>query len=190
MEAMTPVVMGVRQWLEIAVIGLNLCPFAKSVYVKNQVRYFESAAQSRAEVLVELKSELLALSTADVDRHDTTLMILPSMFSEFLDFHDFLGPCDKALRRLGLEGVLQIASFHPQYQFAGTDVDDITNWTNRAPFPILHLLREDSIGRALQAFPEPEMIFEKNRARLQSLGAEGWAALGLGSANTEADKAP
>lgn len=173
------VIAATRQWVERAVIGLNLCPFAKSVHVKGQVHYAVSHATTRADLLQDLTTELQALQASDPVVRDQTLVIAPSVLSDFLDFNDFLHDADRALRASGLEGVLQIASFHPQFQFAGTAADDITNYTNRGPYPILHLLREDSIARAVAAFPEPETIFEKNMQTLEQLGHAGWAALGL-----------
>lgn len=166
-------------WLERAVIGLNLCPFAKGVHVKGQIHYQVSHAHSRAELLAELTDELHALHAADPQQRDTTLWILPTQFPEFLDFNDFVTDADRLLDSLDLAGVLQIASFHPQFQFAGTLPDDITNYTNRAPYAALHLLREDSIDRAVAAYPQAEAIFEKNMQTLETLGHTGWAALGL-----------
>ena len=169
------------QWLERAVIGLNLCPFAKSVHVKDQIHYAVTTATTHAELLAVLESELNGLQAhVDIAR-DTALLIAPSAFPDFLDFNSFLPECDRLLRRLKLSGVFQIASFHPQFQFADTAPDDITNYTNRAPFPILHLLREASIDRAVEAFEEPNAIYEKNMQTLQDLGVLGWEALGLGA---------
>lgn len=169
-----------RVWLERAVIGLNLCPFAKSVHVKGQIHYAVSRAQTPQELLQDLIVELKALLALDATARDTTLLIATDCLADFLDFNDFLAQADQALVDLELDGVLQIASLHPQYQFAGTAVDDITNYTNRSPYPTLHLLREDSIDRAVAAFPEAETIFEKNMETMSQLGAEGWAALGVG----------
>ena len=169
-----------RRWLERAVIGLNLCPFAKAVHVKGQVHYAVSAATSAAELRRDLVAELRDLVAMDAQQRDTTLLIAPLAFPDFLDFNDFLAEADLALAELGQEGELQIASFHPRYQFAGTAPDDITNFTNRAPYPTLHLLREASIARAVQAFPEAEAIYEVNMATLERLGLEGWRALDLG----------
>ena len=166
-----------RRWLERAVIGLNLCPFAKSVHVKGQVHYVVSAAQDAKTLLAALKEELKALEVLDGSLRDTTLLIAPLMFPEFLDFNDFLDQADRALRKLRLDGIFQIASFHPKFQFADTEVDNITNFTNRAPYPTLHLLREASIDRAVQAYPNPEDIFGKNIQTLEALGHAGWAAL-------------
>jgi uncharacterized protein len=166
-------------WLERAVIGLNLCPFAKSVHVKGQIHYRLSHAMQTQEVLAVLREELQALQATDPAVRDTTLLILPDCFPDFLDFNDFLQDADDVLYELELDGTLQIASFHPKFQFAGTSEDDITNFTNRAPFPVLHLIREDSIARAVEAFPEAEMIYEKNMRTLEDLGRAGWKALGL-----------
>lgn len=162
-----------QQWIERAVIGLNLCPFAKSVHVKQQIRYVVSGARTTEELLAELLSELEFLAEARPDKVDTTLLIHPYVLDDFLDFNDFLDVADAALQDRDLEGILQIASFHPQFQFAGTDVDDIENYTNRAPYPILHLLREESIDRAVEAFPQADAIYEKNIDTLRRLGHEG-----------------
>lgn len=167
------------EWLERAVIGLNLCPFAKAVHTKGQIHYVVSHAQSEIDLLGLLEAELLALAAIAPSVRDTTLLIVPCMLEEFLVFNDFLDRSDKLLRKLDLEGVLQIASFHPQFQFADSAVDDISNYTNRAPYPTLHLLREESIDRAVAAFPQAEQIFEKNMQTLESLGVAGWNALGL-----------
>lgn len=173
------VVAAMRRWLERAVIGLNLCPFAKSVHVKGQVHYVVSPARTVQALREDLQRELLALRAADPQQRDTTLLMAPDCLSDFLDFNDFLDEADALLADLGLEGELQIASFHPQFQFAGTDADDITNYTNRAPYPTLHLLREASIDRAVEAFPQAETIYEKNMQTLKRLGYAGWEALEL-----------
>jgi hypothetical protein len=171
------VVADTRRWVQRAVIGLNLCPFAKGVEVKEQVRYVVSRASGAKALLADLKRELLALQAADPALLDTTLLIAPDGFAEFLDFNDLLGRADRVLADLDLDGVLQIASLHPRYQFAGTEPEDIGNYTNRAPYPTLHLLREDSVDRAVAAFPNPEAIFETNMQTMQKLGAPGWDAL-------------
>lgn len=168
-----------RQWLEKAVIGLNLCPFAKSVYVKNQVRFVVSEARHLDALLEQLDEELALLAAADPELIDTTLLICPDQWPEFEAFNEFTEIADQAVADNDLEGVLQIASFHPQFQFADTEPDDISNFTNRAPFPILHLLREDSIERAVAAFPDASQIFERNIETLQKLGLAGWMALGF-----------
>lgn len=168
-----------RHWLETAVIGLNLCPFAKAVYVKNQVRLVVSKARHADDLLEELDRELDLLVATPASKIDTTLLIHPTLFEDFLDFNDFLEVAEGVVDEHGLEGVIQLASFHPQFQFDGTEVDDISNYTNRAPFAILHLLREDSVERAVAAFPQAEPIFEANIATLEKLGPAGWKSLGL-----------
>lgn len=168
------VVAETRHWLSRAVIGLNLCPFAKSVYVKEQVRYVVSRAKEEGALIDDLERELRWLAEADPERTDTTLLILPDVLRDFLAYNDFLYLADSLLQSLRLDGVLQIASFHPHYQFEGTDPDDIENYTNRSPWPILHLLREDSIERAVEAFPDAADIYERNEATMRKLGPEGW----------------
>lgn len=174
------VIQDTQRWLERAVIGLNLCPFAKSVHVKGLVHYVVSEATTRAELLLDLKNELDSLKCGDSVGFDTTLLIAPQCLNEFLDFNDFLAKADKLLVKMGLEGEFQIASLHPQYQFAGTQEDDITNYTNRSPYPTLHLLREASIDRAVDAFPQPETIFETNMQTMRHIGKQGWDELGVG----------
>ncbi|KVW97190.1 DUF1415 domain-containing protein [Thiobacillus denitrificans] len=171
------VIAAMREWLEKAVIGLNLCPFAKAVYVKNQVRFVVSQAPHLDGLLEELDRELDFLAAADPEAIDTTLLIHPTLLPDFLDFNDFLQLAEAAVDEHGLEGVIQIASFHPAFQFEGTEPDDMGNYTNRAPFPTLHLLREASIARAVAAFPQAETIYERNIETLEALGPAGWAAL-------------
>ncbi len=168
-----------RLWLEKAVIGLNLCPFAKAVYVKNQVRLVVSKARHADDLLEELDRELDLLVATPAEEVDTTLLIHPTLFEDFLDFNDFLEIAEGVIDEHELEGVIQLASFHPQFQFDGTGPDDISNYTNRAPFAILHLLREESVDKAVEAFPQADAIFEENIATLEKLGHKGWAALGL-----------
>ena len=170
-----------RRWLERAVIGLNLCPFAKAVQSKGQIHYAVSHARTAEALLVALADQLNQLLACDSEVRNTTLLIVPNTFSDFLDFNDFLADADALLTDMGLDGTLQIASFHPNFQFSGTTPDDITNATNRAPYPTLHLLREDSVERAVAAFPEAGQIFERNIETLKQLGADGWAALGVGA---------
>jgi len=176
------IVAATRKWLERAVIGLNLCPFAKSVYVKEQVRYVVSNATTPEQLLETLMDELQRLSDTSPEQVDTTLLIHPFVLNDFEDYNEFLDVADVAVEDMQLEGELQVASFHPDYQFADTDAGDISNYTNRAPYPILHLLREDSIARAVDAFPEAEEIFEKNIATMEKLGHEGWDKLDVGPA--------
>jgi hypothetical protein len=166
-----------RAWIERAVIGLNLCPFAKAVHAKGQIRYVASDDTDPEDLLTTLCEELQFLAKADPAEVDTTLIVHPRVLTDFLDFNDFLELADQAVEDMGLEGVLQVASFHPDYRFAGSADDDIANYTNRAPYPTLHLLREDSVDRAVDAFPEAERIYEANIETLEKLGAEGWAAL-------------
>ena len=173
------VVRQTRHWLEKAVIGLNLCPFAKTVYVKNQVRLVVSHARHADDLLEELDSELDLLVATPAEEIDTTLLIHPTLFGDFLDFNDFLEIAEGVLDERALEGVVQLASFHPKFQFDSTKVDAIGNYTNRAPFAMLHLLREDSVERAVEAFPDAEAIFNANIRTLEKLGHSGWTALGL-----------
>ena len=171
------IVAATQCWLERAVIGLNLCPFAKAVHVKKQIRYAVTAAQTADELLAELAHELQLLVDTAPTTLDTTLLIHPQVMGDFLDFHFFLAEANAAIRNLGLEGVFQIASLHPQYEFAGSDTDDIENFSNRSPYPTLHLLREASIDRAVAAFPDAADIFERNIETLQTLGPDGWQRL-------------
>lgn len=166
-----------RRWLEKAVIGLNLCPFAKAVYVKNQVRFVLSDASTPEALLEQLVEELVHLRDTSADETDTTLIIHPDVLTDFLDYNDFLENADAAVEALDLGGILQVASFHPDYQFEGTHADDASNYTNRAPFPILHLLREDSVERAVAAFPDPDVIVERNIATLDRIGVDGFKKL-------------
>lgn len=167
-------------WLTRAVIGLNLCPFAKAVHVKGQIHCEVTLAQDDEALRDALAQALRELVATDPAVRDTTLLVVPAMLADFLDFNDFLGAADAVLDELRLSNEIQIASFHPRYQFAGTAADDIGNFTNRAPYPILHLLREASVGRAVDAFPDTDAIYENNIATLERLGAAGWAALDVG----------
>lgn len=166
-----------RRWLERAVIGLNLCPFAKAVYVKQQVRLVVTAAATEEELLAELVQELTLLNQADPEALSTTLLVHPLVLGDFLQFNAFLEQADAAVETLSLDGVLQVASFHPDYQFADSGANDIENYSNRSPYPTLHLLREESIDLAVEAFPDPEAIFGQNMKTLQRLGHAGWRAL-------------
>ena len=166
-----------QRWLERAVIGLGLCPFAKAVYVKRQIRYAVTAATTADALLAELQHELALLAQADPVEIDTTLLIHPRAMTDFIDFHFFLREADAANRKLGLEGTVQIASFHPAYEFAGSAPDDIANFTNRSPHAMLHLLREASVDRAVAAFPDAAAIYERNVETLRRLGHEGWRGL-------------
>lgn len=180
-ETPEEIIAATRAWLEKAVIGLDLCPFAKAVYVRDQVRFVVSEAGTPEALLSDLVSELRTLSEADPEAVDTTLLIHPRVLEDFLDYNDFLDVAEAAVAEMGLEGEIQVASFHPHYQFADTDPDDVENYTNRSPYPILHLLREASVERAVAAFPEASGIFEKNIETMRRLGHEGWRRLGLGA---------
>ncbi len=173
------VITDTRDWVVKAVIGLNLCPFAKAVHVNERIRYVVSDATEPEALLKDLARELLALNRADPDEIDTTLLIHPQVLDDFLDFNDFLDAADALVDELQLDGILQIADFHPRYQFDGSAPDDIANYSNRSPYPTLHLLREESITRAVEAMPDTAAIFEGNLDTLDRLGHEGWAALGL-----------
>lgn len=168
-----------QDWLVKAVIGLNLCPFAKGPHMKEQIRYVLSEARDLEQLIADLQTELEYLASADINDTETTLLIHPQVLNDFLNYNDFLEIADKLLIEMKLDGVLQVASFHPDYQFADTQADDITNFTNRSPYPTLHLIREESIDRAVEAFPEAETIFEANMNTMRRLGLAGWKKLFL-----------
>ena len=180
--AVTPeeVVRATRHWLEAAVLGLDLCPFAGPVHQRGLIRYAVSPAEAPEELLADLIDELRFLAAADPAEAETTLLIHPWTLADFLDFNDFLGVAEEAVADLDLEGILQVASFHPGYQFAGTAPDDVENYTNRSPYPILHLLREESVERAVAAHPDPDSIYRTNIETLRRLGLDGWKKLGIG----------
>ncbi len=184
------IVAATRRWLETAVIGLNLCPFARAVHVREQIRYTVSAATTPEALLTDLIAELRTLVAAAPEEIETTLLIHPAVLTDFLDYNDFLGVAEAAVADLGLEGVIQIASFHPRYQFAGTAEDDVENYTNRSPYPLLHLLREASVERAVAAFPDAAEIFGKNIATMRALGIAGWRRLGIDEGNGTATPRP
>jgi hypothetical protein len=169
----------VQRWLEQAVIGLNLCPFAKAVVVHGRLRLSVSDARDAAQLLQELEAELRLLAATPLEQVETTLLVAPFICPEFGDFNELVGQAQDVLDQLGLEGVLQIADFHPRYQFAGTVEDDAGNLTNRAPYPILHLLREESIDRAVASTPDAASIYERNIALLERMGHAGWDRLGI-----------
>lgn len=166
-------------WLEKAVIGLNLCPFAKAPHAKKQIRITVSRAKHLDGFLEDLDAELQTLLNTPADELETTLLVHPDLFDDFFLFNDMLDVAEQAIIDNDAEGVIQIAPFHPQFQFEDTDADDITNYTNRSPYPMLHLIREDSIAKAAQAFPDASVIFERNMALLQQMGREGWDKLGI-----------
>ena len=166
-----------KGWLEDAVIGLNLCPFANAVHRRGQIAWTVSHARTPEALLEDLGIALQSLLETPAESTDTALLIHPRVLGDFLDFNDFLSDADQLLEDSGLTGVIQIASFHPDYRFGGVDADDITNHTNRSPFPMLHLLREESLDRAIAAMPDSEQIVERNLACLRDLGHAGWQQL-------------
>ena len=171
------VITDTRDWVVKAVIGLNLCPFAKAVHVNERIRYVVSDATDPEALLKELARELLAVKRVDPEAVDTTLLIHPGVLTDFLDFNDFLDAADALVEELKLDGILQIADFHPAYQFDGSGPEDIANYSNRSPYPTLHLLREDSIDAAVAAFPDAGEIYERNIETLKALGRDGWKRL-------------
>jgi uncharacterized protein len=172
-----PEITATRTWLERAVIGLNLCPFAKSVYVKRQVRFVLCNATTTEALRDGLEVELRLLRDTPAEQIDTTVIVHPHVLRDFLDYNDFLDEADALIEALELDGEIQVASFHPDYQFAGTAYDDAGNCTNRTPHPTLHLLREASIDRAVAAFPDPDAIVERNLETMEKLGFAGYAKL-------------
>ena len=171
------IIAATRRWLERSVIGLNLCPFAEGAYRGGRVRMRVSDSRSASGLLAELRSELTELHAADPLQCETTLLIHPWVLADFIEYNDFLDVCEAAILELGLEGELQVASFHPRYRFEGTSPADIENYTNRSPYPMLHLLREASIERAIAAMPDIEEIYRRNIRTLRGLGHEGWRRL-------------
>lgn len=165
------------RWLERAVIGLNLCPFAKAPHVKGRIHHAVSCAENLRDLTLEVEAQLQVLQNTPATEIETSLLIVPHLLDDFLDFNDYLEEADRVLARMGLEGEYQIASFHPRYQFAGTAPDDITNYTNRSPYPTLHFIREASIDQAVAAFPQAETIYEANMQTLTHLGHSGWDQL-------------
>lgn len=176
-DASAAVVAATRRWLEVAVIGLNLCPFARKVTHDERIRYAVSKATSAKALRRDLASELRLLAEADRATIETTLLVSPWALQDFHAFNDFLAQADAVLEESGFDGTLQIASFHPRYQFADSEFDDIENATNRAPFPTLHLLRESSVEFAVRSMDDPATIYERNIATLRALGPQGWARL-------------
>ncbi len=175
-----PVIEETRRWLEKAVIGLNLCPFANAVHTGGRIRWAISDARDERALRHDLVSELESLLAADETKTETTLLIHPQVLRDFGDYNDFLDIADEALAELALTDVIQIASFHPDYQFGGTEPDAIENCTNRSPYPMLHLLRQASVERAVSSMPDTNRIYERNIETMEKLGWEGWRrVLGL-----------
>ncbi|MCB1561528.1 MAG: DUF1415 domain-containing protein [Xanthomonadales bacterium] len=171
------VVRATQRWVERAVIGLNLCPFARGVEQQGRIRYRVSDADTPDKLKVDLEHELRFLQQTPPEQVDTTLLVHPDVLDDFLDYNDFLVVADRCLSELGLDGVIQIASFHPRYRFEDSGADDIENYTNRAPYPTLHLLRERSISEAVSRLQNPESIYRRNLQRMRELGIDGWDAL-------------
>jgi hypothetical protein len=184
------VLAAMQGWLSRAVIGLNLCPFAKAVQVRGQIRCAVSRATDEEALLDELAQALQFLQACDRQQCETTLLVLPTLLADFWEFNQFLKRTDRLLRQLGLEGVFQIASFHPDFEFGDAPAGDMGHFSNRAPYPTLHLLREDSIEEAMASFPDAASIYERNMATLRALGPQGWAALGVGKDASPIEPAP
>lgn len=159
-----------RCWVEQVVVAFNLCPFAKRELVKDRVRFVVSKARDEATLLDELAHELALLNVDEAV--ETTLLIHPQVLQDFYHYNDFLEAADELLVDMNLEGVYQVASFHPDYQFGGTEPDDVENYTNRSPYPMLHLLREDSLSEAIDNYPEVDLIPERNIDCMNEQGLE------------------
>jgi len=159
-----------RHWVDTMVVGLNLCPFAKRELIKNRVRFVENNEDSLESLLQQLESELKLLSESP--EIETTLVIATQQLENFDDYLDALALADQLLAMMSMRGEFQIASFHPDYQFDGTDVDDVENYTNRSPFPTFHLLREASLEAVIERYPDTEDIPERNIALMQSMGID------------------
>ena len=159
-----------RRWISAMVIGLDLCPFARRVFEADTIRYVVTAAEDEKTLLEDLERELKALAACPIESVETTLLIHPRALVDFLDYNDFLGHAERCVEDLGLRGVLQIASFHPYYRFANTDADAAENYTNRSPYPMLHLLREESISAVAG---DPHELLEIPRRNIQTLRALG-----------------
>ncbi|MBS0546040.1 MAG: DUF1415 domain-containing protein [Proteobacteria bacterium] len=162
----------VRTWLDDVVIGLNLCPFAAKPRNENRVRIVVSHARTEEALLDDLQHELEHLSDTPVAELETTLLAIPHMLEDFAEYNDFLDAVDLWLEQFGWEGELQVASFHPHYQFADSAPDDAGNLTNRSPWPLLHIIREESLEKAIEHFPDVDGIPERNIRRMEALTAE------------------
>ncbi len=179
-DADADVIASTRRWIEGAVIGLNLCPFARAPFAQERIRFRVSHASDTTTLLADLRDELLALQASDPTACETTLLIHPAVLGDFLDFNDFLDDADALLEELELDGEIQVASFHPDYQFADAQPDAIENFTNRSPYPTLHLLRESSIDQAVASGVDTDAIYRRNIETLRDLGPEGWQSLWRG----------
>jgi hypothetical protein len=173
---------GIRNWLERGVLGLNLCPFARRPYEAGQVRIAVSEAATEDALVGEVETELHRLAQTEPAALETTLLAVPGHFDDFLDFNDYLDVIDALLVALEYEGRFQVVGFHPDYRFGDAPTDDPAHATNRSPVPVLHLLREDSVERAVAELDDPDAIYRRNVERLRSLGLEGWQAVLYGEA--------
>lgn len=163
-----PSILQTIQWIQSVVIGCNFCPFAAQAMTQNRVRFVALPDTSMEHTLEAFVAELLVLNRLpDIE---TTLMILPNHYADFEEYLDLVDIAEALLEEQGYEGVYQVASFHPEFTFEGTDDDDAANYTNRSPHPMLHILREDSITQALEHYPNPERIPERNEAYARSKG--------------------
>ena len=169
------IVSSVRHWVETLVVDLNLCPFAKRELVKDRIRFSVTEASTEEALLQMLEEEFQRLeSDANIE---TTLLIHPCVLQDFFDYNNFLALAEGLVQQLGLEGVYQIAGFHPEYQFAGTEPEDVENFTNRTPYPLMHLIREESLGRAIASYPDPDNIPTRNIQLMQDLGEDKMKAM-------------
>lgn len=164
-----------RHWVERVVVGLSLCPFARAVLPR--LRIVVSAARNIDELLDDLGAELERLVETDVDEVPTTLVVTPHAFGDFYAYLDAIEVVEAVLADTDLEGEIQVASFHPDYCFEGAPADDPANLSNRSPYPMFHLLREDEVSRAVDSHPDPEGIPPRNIALLRSMGADAIRAL-------------
>ena len=171
------VITATRRWIERAVIGLNLCPFARAPFAQQRVRLQVSHARDAGALVADLRDEAARLVATDPALIETTLLMHPFVFADFADYNDFLEVADALLDEMQLDGVLQIASFHPDYRFADAAADAIGNCTNRSPWPTLHLLRESSIAAAVETGIDTDAIWRRNVETLRRLGDVGWRAL-------------
>lgn len=159
----------VWHWVDEVVIGLNLCPFAKKPRINQQIKVFISEAKDDNDLVNEFMQELEWIKQVDPNNTDTSLFVIPYALFDFEDYLDFLSLANILLQQLGLEGQFQLASFHPNYQFDGTEIQDQENLTNTAPFPIIHIIREATVERVLKVYPNPELIPDNNIERVLAL---------------------
>ena len=172
MEGTDSVIRKTREWVNGFVIRLNLCPFAKKVFDEERIRYVVLESSEIKDLTKKLLDELYFLSKTEAEKIETTLIIFPNLLTDFESFNEYLAVADEILLEMSLIGDIQIASFHPQYQFAGTTKDAAENYTNRSPYPMLHLLREVSIENALKKVPKPENIPMENIKKMNEIGLE------------------